>query len=465
MLSAVLTLALGVSSMWAAAGASGHGLVTGFVDFRYQLQDTQQRQLWFDRSRDAGAGIVRLNVVWRAIEPTQPAQPTDPADRAYRFGHLDAVVQDAAARGFRIVLTVYNAPDWAEGANRPNGVNPGSWEPSPAAYGAFAQALATRYSGSYHARDGTLLPGVHAFEVWNEANQNGYLAPQWTAANKPNSPRLYRSLLNAFYAGAHKAQPGATVIGGAPSPYGDPPGGERMKPRTFLAGLFCLSGKLKPFKCGSKAHLDVLSDHPINQPGAGGPKKPPAVAGDISVANFGQVRRILHAAERAKHVVPAGSHHPIWATEFWWFSNPPYPYGVPPITQAKRIEQTLYLLWKQGASVALNYAVGDSAFNASTDPFEGSGLYFPDGRKKPSFHSFKFPFVTHRASHKRVVAWGKAPAAGKLKIQKSHGSGWRTLKKLQVHRGQIFTTRLGRKAGGHLRGRVGGVTSLAWHQR
>jgi hypothetical protein len=131
---------------------------------------------------------------------------------------------------------------------------------------------------------------------------------------------------------------------------------------------------------------------------------------------------------------------------------------VSPIAQAKEIELTFYLLWKQGASVALNYGVGDGPA-----PFTGTGVFFADGTPKPAARSFLFPFVTHRLSHKRLQAWGKAPASGRLKIEKAKGHGWRTVKRLHVHRGQVFTAKLGRHAGGRLRALVGGVTSLPWH--
>jgi hypothetical protein len=461
---AAIVLAVVAYGAWAAAGASARGLQTGFTDSKFQSAPAV-RATNLDRARAAGGKIVRLNVVWHNIAPDPPANPTDPADPAYRWISVDRAVRDAAARGFKVMFTVFNAPRWAQGPNPAPGAGPGAWEPNPHAYGDFAKALAARYSGSFHDRHGALLPHVGVFEAWNEPNQNVYLAPQWTAGNKPNGPTLYRHLLNALYAGVKSVQPKATVVGGATSPYGDPPGGDRMIPKTFLTRLFCLNGKLRPTKCSEKPHLNVLSHHPINT--SGGPDRRPGVAGDIVPHNFGQVGKILRAAERAKHVAPKG-HHGLWATEFWWISSPPVPPGSPfrevsPVAQAKEIELTLYLLWKQGASVAINYAVGD--VDPSVNSFTGTGVYFPDGKAKPSRTTFRFPFVTHRGAHRAVVAWGKAPRSGKLKIQKLRGSSWHTLKTRSVHAGQVFVAKLGRHAGGKLRGSVAGVSSLAWHQR
>jgi len=461
---AAIVLAVAAYAAWAATRASARGLQTGFTDFKFLSPDPNVRGTQLDRARAAGGKLVRLNVVWRNFAPTPPANPTDPADPAYRWNSLDSAVRDAAARGLKIMFTVYNAPEWAEGPNPASGAGQGAWEPNPQAYGAFAKALAKRYSGSFHDKRGALLPHVGVFEAWNEPNQNVFLAPQWTAGNKPNGPTLYRHLLNALYAGVKSVQPKATVVGGATSPYGDPPGGNRMIPKTFLTRLFCLNGKLKPTRCGEKPHLNVLSHHPINT--SGGPDRRPGVGGDIVPHNFGQVRKILRAAERARHVAPAG-HHGLWATEFWWLSSPPVPLTSPfrtvsPVAQAKEIELTLYLLWKQGASAAINYAVTDVPPGGG---LTGTGVYFSDGRAKPSRTTFRFPFVTHRGAHKTILAWGKAPRSGKLKIQKLHGSSWHTLKTRNVHAGQVFVAKLGRHAGGKLRGSVAGVNSLAWRQR
>jgi len=94
-------------SSWKAAGASAHGLTTGFVDYKFLLPDPTTRALWLDRARKEGGEIVRLNVVWRNIAPDPPSNPTDPADPAYRWTSLDRAVRDGAARGLEIMFTVF----------------------------------------------------------------------------------------------------------------------------------------------------------------------------------------------------------------------------------------------------------------------------------------------------------------------------------------------------------------------
>src|SRR4051812_33116479 len=198
------------------------------------------------------------------------------------MSNVDATVAAAAARGFDVLLTVSSAPDWAEGPGEPADATPGTWKPDASALGQFGQMLATRYSGAY---DG--LPQVRYFEAWNEPNLSNFLTPQWIG-HTPFSPTHYRRMLNEFYAGVHRGQPGAKVIGGATAPFGDNSpdhpfykGNPRLHPMVFLRRLFCLSDALKP-NCSAKPKLDILSHHPVN------PRTAPTVAAsnpdDVEVA-------------------------------------------------------------------------------------------------------------------------------------------------------------------------------------
>jgi hypothetical protein len=125
----------------------------------------------------------------------------------------------------------------------------------------------------------------------------------------------------------------------------------------------------------------------------------------------------------------------------------------------------MYLLWRQGASVVVNLQVRDAAFNPSF-PLATSqtGVFFYDGTKKPSFRTFRFPFVTHRVSGKAVGAWGKAPRGGRLEIQRRRKGRWHTLTGFHVRRGQVFTRNLKLRRSARVRARVGGLTSRSWHQ-
>lgn len=450
---AVLALAIGALAL-SSPSASARGLTTGFYEPSYLSPDAKVRDTWFSRTVQENARIVRIGVNWSSVAGSNPpANPTNPADPDYDFSRIDAAVKSARAHHLQVMLTLQSAPTWAEGPDRPRRADPGTWKPNARDFGRFAEAVARRYSGSF---DG--LPRVRFFQAWSEQNLAIWLAPVWNG-KKPAAPDRYRQMLNAFYAGVKRAQPGAKVVSGGLAPYGDPPGGDRMRPLVFLKHLFCLNNKLKP-TCRAKPHFDILAEHPINL--AAGPLKHAPHPGDVAVPDMPEVRQVLRAAERAGHVRPAGR-HPLWVTELFWSTHRGSPFAVRPLMQARWIEQAFYKLWTAGVSVVMNFEIRDEKFHphAPTSTIQ-SGTFFYDGRKKPSFRSFRFPLVTHRRSKRAVGVWGKAPRGGELLIQGRRGGGWRTMKRLHVRRGQVFNIPLRPHGARAVRGKVGGLTSLAW---
>ena len=466
-LTAALAVALATGVVGTSTATAARGLVTGFSDnalFDPTPVNQSVRATWLNRAVDARAGIVRVTVNWRgSVGSHPPARPTNPADPAYQFGRLDEAVKSARAHGLQVVLTVYRAPSWAEAGKRPRKVEPGAWKPSPVKFGQFAQALARRYSGRF-----LNLPRVRYFEAWTEPNLTQFLAPQWKGRKK-YAPRRYRAMLNRFYAGVHAVQPGATVVGGATSPFGDSrkhplyPAHPRMRPITFLRTALCLNGKFRRTKCKHKPHLDALSAHPLNffNP----PRYHPHNKDDVQVAVFRRVRKVLRAAKRAGTLRPRG-HHSLWVTEEGLLSDPPNPKGVRPKKHARWLEESLYLLWKQGASVVVNLQIRDVAYDPSHVPSGQftTGIYFHNGKAKPALRAWRFPFVTHRKSKRRVGAWGKAPVGGKLKVQQKRHGHWRTRKRIAVHAGQVFRPSFRLRGSATLRARVGKARSLSWHQ-
>jgi hypothetical protein len=444
--------------------ASARGLTTGLIDD--DLFTSSSRNLWLDRAEGAGTGLIRVNVPWReVVASTPPQRPTNPGDPAYAgMSNVDATVAAARARGFDVLLTVSSAPDWAEGPKQPSNAYDGTWKPNVKALGRFAQMLAKRYSGRFAG-----LPRVRYFEAWNEPNLSNYLTPQWVG-KRLYSPVHYRKMLNAFYEGVKRVQSGAKVLAGATAPFGDDrgdpfiPGVPRMRPLVFLRKLFCLKKGNKPTKCPTRPHLDILSHHPVNiiAPPTRSAKDPD----DVEVADFGKLRKLLRVAERARNVKPRRGHS-LWATEIWWLSDPPNPVGVPVQKEARWLEQGLYLLWKKGAQKVINYQIADKPRDPAFPPRQQvtTGIYFQDGKRKPAYTAWRFPFVTHRKSKKKVGVWGKAPDSGKLKVQKASHGAWRTIKRFKVRRGKVFTSSLRLRGKANLRGKLGTDKSLAWYQR
>lgn len=355
---------------------------TGFADRLFFSPDADVRDRWLERSKQAGGSYVRLGLSWRDVAPNRPAAPRSPVDPAYSFGGLDTAVRSARARGLRVFVNISNAPDWAEGSNRPSSAPPGTWKPDPGSLGDFAHAVASRYSGK------TLdIPRIQALQAWNEPNLSTNLTPQYQG-KKLESAQYYRRMLNAFYAGVKSANRKTKVITGGTAPYGDPAGGSRTRPLTFWRKVFCLRGgqrKLKPARCPTKPKLDILAHHPINT--SGGPKRSAVNPNDASTPDFGQIRRILRAAERGKNVAPGGRHG-LWATELWWDTRPPSQSGVSLKQQARYYRKALPLLARQGAQVVVGLLIRDSNDNVNERGFS-SGLYKANGKAKPSLRAWR----------------------------------------------------------------------------
>ena len=471
-----------------ANAAAARGLVTGFTGLGppYDSTDPAERAVWFDRTVAAEAGVVRLAIDWSAVaggqNSTRPADPSDPGSPSYQFNLLDGAVRDAEARGLKVLLMVNTAPPWAEGPGRSVSAAPNSWKPNPSDLADFTLALAARYSGGFDP-DGSgpapPLPAAQALQVWNEPNQDVWLAPQFEGTTIVG-PDYYREMLNASYKAVKSVNPKMIVVTGGTSPYGDPPGGPypsgpRVRPVQWWQKLFCVKpakreGKVKKRKatryvrsqnCSGKPMFDVLAHQAIDNTG-GGPLRSGPSKYDASTPDLGRVVRVLRAAERLATV--SGGRHPVWVTEFWWDSNPPNPVGAPVATQARWLERSLYLFWKAGADTAINFQIRDSTFYPDVRSGFQSGVYFLDGRPKPSLTAFRFPFVTERINQGTLRAWGKAPDAGTLRIQRRQGARWVTVKKLQVGRGEVFLTKLRLRGKQRLRATVGSSTSVVWKQ-
>lgn len=431
-------LALAVPTV-AAAANEPDTFRTGFYDGAFL---TPHRDAWLTRAADAQSDVVRVCGNWSAVAPSRPASPSNPADPAYRWAPVDAAVRSAVGRGLDVLLCFTGAPRWAEGPSRPRrGVASGSWRPDAGSFGAFAQAVATRYSGSYSG-----LPRVSAFQPWNEPNLPRYLAPQYVDG-EPASPAIYRDLVNAFTTGIKSVQPDALVAIGNTAPFGDPPGegSGRMQPLTFVEEL------LK-----ARTWFDVLATHPY---AIRGPNVPARNIGDISVANIQDLVDVLRAAER-RGVTP-GARKRVWVTEFSYDSSPPDPEGVPAATHARWTAEAMYVAWRQGVDTFVWYQVGDDEPRPSYAATYQSGMFLASGEPKLSETAFAFPLVADRAPRGRADIWTRSPADGTLVVRtRAKGGAWRTVARLPARRHQLVTFRVKASMWTDVRASVAGQRSL-----
>lgn len=460
-----------VSAFPGQAGAA-RDLDIGFVDPLFG--SITDGPMWTQAADDVGAGVIRVNVRWATVTNGQPTDPTNPADPKYDFSAVDRAVINARARGLAVLLTPYYAPQFAEGKNPPkrNCVQEGcgNWKVSAAELGKFATALATRYSGTF---DG--LPPVQMISSWIEPNISRYLRPQWTGRNnKPAGARRFRKMHNAVYDAVKAVSPAITVFTAGTAPFGDDPGGKRIRPMDFWRDVMCMKPNLKPQrKCVGKAgriRFDVLSHHPIGINIRGRPLPPDRVVGhkdEIVVANINRLFKLLRAAERRNQLGTPGRHE-LWTDELWWQTKP-HRRGVSQKKQAAFMAEALYLLWKQRVEGAVFLRLVDQKTSSGAGNFEEylTGIFTSAGKRKASHAVIRFPFVTERRG-KKLLVWGKAPVGGSAKIQMRKGSKgkFKNIAGLSAKEGEVFTTKVTGVPSGALqiRAKIGTTTSPVWRQ-
>jgi hypothetical protein len=423
---------------------------------------------WLARTTATGAKLVQIEVDWTGIEPNAPqagANLTSPSAAQFSFSELDQRVEEITSSGLVPVFLVTDAPRWAQAnGGTATEYSQGGYKPNAKAFGNLGQALAKRYSGSFAdpLRPGTKLPRVRYMQAWAEANTDFHLAPQWTrvggrAVN--TGPIIYRQMLNAFYAGVKAGDPKALVLTSGFEGYGDAPftGLQRTHPVTFMDNLLCLSPSLKRTNCaGGPARFDVLAADPYD---SFSPATHAVSPLDASAPDLGRLRKVVQAGLAAGTVLPHKA-KPLWVTEFGYDSKPPNPSAVSTATQAKWLQEGFYTFWHEGASVAMWYLVRDQVPPYDVNYF--SGVYFRNGRKKPAFTAYRFPFVVMNTSNGAAQVWGIAPVGGTVKVQFKTGAGWKTIRRLSAGANAVFDFTSSHLAAGHYRATVAGQSSLVW---
>ncbi len=265
---------------------------------------------WVTKTAATGAKFVQIEVDWPAVEPNAPTSadnPTSPAGAQFNFAYLDQRVEEFVGSGLQPVFLVTDAPRWAEGNGGTRAeYATGGYKPNATALGDLAEAMARRYSGSYPnpAAPGKALPRVRYYQAWAEANLNFHLSPQWTQSNgkvHSTGPGIYRSMLNAFYAGIHAGDRTDKVIASGLESYGDRPdtGLKRTPPVTFL-GEPALSQLQAHAALRARPRRTSTSWLPTPTTSSG-PTVHAASPSDASAPDLAKLTRIVRAAVKDAH--------------------------------------------------------------------------------------------------------------------------------------------------------------------
>ncbi len=137
---------------------------------------------------------VKQDFAWSAIQPIKTA--------GYDWSHADAVVQEIAYRGLKLIARIDSPPSWAV-QNLDSTPNAPDVPLDLTAWGTFCHDLAARYAGK-----------IAGYEIWNEPN----LSREWFGQT-PNAAG-YVHLLRTCYDQMKAADPNAIVISAGLAPTG-----------------------------------------------------------------------------------------------------------------------------------------------------------------------------------------------------------------------------------------------------
>ena len=422
------------------------------------------------RMRLLGADAVRVSVYWQAIAPAAGAKrpprgfdAANPAAYPARNWRLwDEIVTIAHQDGIRVNLDLMGgAPQWATGSGRPAGNSNPNWEPSASAFAAFVRAIGTRYSGNYNpARrasapgDPNDLPRVDFWTVWNEPDYGPSLAPQGVPGNLriENSPRMYRSLLNAAWSGLQASGHNTatdTIAFGELAPRGESFWGvfSGMKPLTFLRALYCVDAGYHQLR-GVAAQLrgcpttaagsrrfraqnpalfgaSAVSDHPYMRWYLPNHEPNPDPVNHSSTADYsslGVIGNLTRALDRLQQAYGSRTRFPVYDTEFGYITSPPK-HSPDPTTRirviylspAKAAEYTNwaeYISWRNPRLSSFEqYLLYDPLRPTRANNWGGfaSGLLTWNGIQKATYYAWRLPLylpVTQTRAGHALEVWG-----------------------------------------------------------
>jgi hypothetical protein len=403
----------------------------------------QQSNAAFSKVADTGATFVRLVLDWRAVAPGtlrvgfSTSQPGSPI---YDWKNFDFQVRAARRHGLRPIVDIAGAPAWATERKVPGGLH----KPDPVRLAEFAKAAALRYSGSFKG-----LPRVRYWQLWNEPNLAINLRPQFVGTAL-YSPHWYRRMLNAFADAVHAVHTDNFVIAGGTAPFTTRAGKESSwgpGPLPFLRAMLCLSKKLQP-TCSQEARFDIWAHHPYT---SGGPSHHANNRNDVSIPDLPRMKAVLDVGVRTGHIVSREKLR-FWVTEFSWDTNPPDPNAMPLALQTRWVSEALYRMWTSGVSLVTWFSLEDQP--QGTSPYQ-SGLYFRNGRPKPSLRAFRFPFVAYLKADV-IGVWGRTPSSrrGTVAIEQQFGRAWQRVGTVKTNAFGIFRKSYLSTGEGQLRARL-----------
>jgi Cellulase (glycosyl hydrolase family 5) len=452
LLPTIFVCALAAGALGAAPALASHSQSTYF-EGSSDLLSPRTRPHALTQMQSLGVKALRIELNWFNVAPGQtstskpPLDTTNPAN--YAWGEYDALIAEAQRLHWKVLLTLTSpVPRWATS----NKKAPYVTKPDPRDFQEFMTAVARHYGPT-----GPFGSTVSLFSIWNEPNHPAFLQPQWNTNGTAASPRIYRALYQAGYAGLVAggiAKPKVLLGETAPTGY-DRVNYKREKskallhdvaPLLFLRETLCLNAKYK--KSGSCTPLTAVGYAHHAYSTAAGPLYKPKEKDDVTI---GVLSRLSSALSKAFAAHGVTSNLPIYLTEFGVQSKPNRFLGVSVAQQAEFDAIAEKIAWSNGRVVAFSqYLLVDdplggkpgSSVNGGTIGFQ-TGLEYLGGKPKPLYFGFPVPLTVSKSGH-GFSLWGLVrPTTGATKVtvlvQSKGSSKYKTIKTVTTNSSGYWT--------------------------
>ena len=290
----------------AAPAAKSYPAAPGSFGYGVQIDPWGNRAAAVAAIKNMGFNWVKIQVPWKTFEGS-------PGQR----GFADDIINELSGAGLNVLASIVKAPDWARPGNTDRSVEGPPADPQT--YADYVGAFAAHNKGK-----------VKAIEVWNEQN----LWYEW--GHEPLNAGRYVDLLCRAYRAIKAADPGMSVLAGAPTPTGVNDGSTAIDDVAYLQQMYA---------AGAKNCLDGVGAHPSgynNPPDAKFGYNNPAEPSFKNHPSF----FFRDTMERYRGVMVANGDagKRVWPTEFGWASTgSPHP-GYEYATQNTEAEQADYII-------------------------------------------------------------------------------------------------------------------------
>lgn len=158
-----------------------------------------------------GMGWIKFQLPWDVAEPS-------PGEFSFQYQRLVLLVQQAHIQGFKVLISVNRAPNWA----RPSGADPALHGPpaDPQSLADFISRLVKDIKPEF----------MEAIEIWNEPN----LRREWDGAAMDGA--TYMRYFGPAYEAAKAVDPSVIVVTAGLAPVGEVDGA--ADDRSFLAQIY-----------------------------------------------------------------------------------------------------------------------------------------------------------------------------------------------------------------------------------